>query len=172
MCCVCLSISLTECSNGTTQKLLLGVNPTAELQNITSYNTGTLLSQNTPRLMPLLSDVYVTFLSSIVVLNRNGQFLGCAAVAFSELYLSILLLSKHLTKIRGTQYESFAVEVLHSFVHFTGCSLCVWDQSVMVRKTILRFRSFVLIAPTAKSLSVFITTVSISHCKQTFMGRA
>jgi hypothetical protein len=53
-----------------------GVNTTNELQNITVTlnNTGTLLSQNTPRQLTLLSDVTIIFLRSIIVLTPNGQF--------------------------------------------------------------------------------------------------
>ena len=71
-----------------TQKLPLGVNITIELKCITntSVNTTTLLSPHIPRQMPLLSDVVVTFLGSIVVLTPNEQFLDCAALAFSERY--------------------------------------------------------------------------------------
>jgi len=50
------------------------------LKNIatTSDNTGTLLSQNTFRVE--------FFFSLMVVLNSNGHFLDCAAIAFSERY--------------------------------------------------------------------------------------
>jgi len=40
--------------------------------------------------MPLLSDIAVTFLSSIVVLTPNGQFLNCATIALSERYAQYL----------------------------------------------------------------------------------
>lgn len=53
---------------------------------ITSNNTSTLLSRNTLRQIPLFSDEAVIFLSSIVVFTPNGQFLSCAATAFSEPY--------------------------------------------------------------------------------------
>ena len=65
-----------------------GVNITIQLKkNIsnTSENTGTLVSQNAPRQMPVLSDV-VIFLSSISVLTPNGQFLDCATIANSQRY--------------------------------------------------------------------------------------
>jgi hypothetical protein len=39
--------------------------------------------------MPLLSDVFVIFLSSIVPLIPNGQALDCAAIAFTERYFHI-----------------------------------------------------------------------------------
>jgi len=57
-------ILLTVCSPGTTQKLSCPVGTAVELKNvrIPSYSTGTILSQNIPRYMPLLSDVVVIFL--------------------------------------------------------------------------------------------------------------
>jgi hypothetical protein len=66
--------------------LPFGVNIAVELKNIetTADSITTLLSQNTPRQMPLLSDVM--FLSSVIVLTPNGQFLDCVTVAFSEWY--------------------------------------------------------------------------------------
>jgi hypothetical protein len=69
-------ISLTENNGGTTQKFPFEVNTTIEPKNITntSNNTGTILSQNTPRQMPSLSEIFVIFLGSIVVLTQNGNF--------------------------------------------------------------------------------------------------
>jgi hypothetical protein len=36
--------------------------------------------------VPVLSDVVVIILSSIVVITANGQLLGCVTTAFSERY--------------------------------------------------------------------------------------
>jgi hypothetical protein len=58
------------------------VNTITELKNITY--TGTHFSQNIPRQIPLLSNVVVIYLSSIVVLTPTGQFLDCATITFSE----------------------------------------------------------------------------------------
>jgi hypothetical protein len=65
-----LDISLTECNNGTPKNGPFGVNTTTELKNIsTTYdNTGTRLSQDIPRQLPILSDT-VMFLSSMAVLD-------------------------------------------------------------------------------------------------------
>jgi len=54
-------ILLTECNNGTTQKLSCGVSNMTELNNTitTSDCTSILPSQNIPRQMSLLSDVVV-----------------------------------------------------------------------------------------------------------------
>ena len=65
-----------------------------ELKNITSIpdSTGTLLSQNIPSILSLLSVVTIMFLSSIVILTPNGQFLDCANIAYRVLYkLPIIL---------------------------------------------------------------------------------
>jgi hypothetical protein len=77
-------ISLAEGVSVTSQKLRLGVNITIELKNIVnkSDSTGTLFIRNTPRWIPLLSDIFFTLLSSIVVLTPNEQFLECANLAF------------------------------------------------------------------------------------------
>jgi hypothetical protein len=42
------------------------------------------------RIVPVLSGVVVTFLSSTVVLTPNGQLLDSATIAFSERYVSAL----------------------------------------------------------------------------------
>jgi len=44
--------------------------------------------------MPLFSDT-VIFLSSVVVLNVNGQFFDCAAIVFGEQYGESPVLRKH-----------------------------------------------------------------------------
>jgi hypothetical protein len=65
----------------------LGVNTTIEVKNVatTSDNTGTILVE----LYPARGHYYKMrlFLSSIVVLTSNGQFLGCATIAFSERFM-------------------------------------------------------------------------------------
>ena len=53
-----------------------------ELKNITYTDIN--FSQNIPRPMTILSNVAVIYLSSIVVLTLNGQFLDCATITFSE----------------------------------------------------------------------------------------
>ena len=55
----------------------------------TSDNTGRLLNRNITCQMPFLWDVIFIFLSSIVLLTPNGQFLDCATIAFSEQYNEI-----------------------------------------------------------------------------------
>ena len=79
-------ISLTECNSGPIKKLLFGVNTMIALKYITttSYSTGTLLSQNMPLHMPLLSDVGVIVLSSNSVLTPSGTVLDCATIVFRE----------------------------------------------------------------------------------------
>ena len=59
-----------------------------ERKNVTntSDNTYTLVSCNITCQMPFLWDVISIFLSSIVVLSPNGQFLDCVTIAFSERY--------------------------------------------------------------------------------------
>ena len=78
-------MSVTECNSDTTQKLPFGVSTTVQLQNVrnTSDITGTLVSWNTPRYMPVLCGA-VLRLSPIAALTAIGQFLDCATVALSE----------------------------------------------------------------------------------------
>ena len=50
----------------------------------TSENNGNQRGMLQLTTVPVFSDVVVTFLSSILVLTPNAQFLGCAATEFSE----------------------------------------------------------------------------------------
>jgi hypothetical protein len=74
-----------------------GANSTIELKSVTttSNNTDTLASQNTPRQMPLLSDVVVLFFSPIVVSIPKMQFFDSATVAFSVQYDALILPNCH-----------------------------------------------------------------------------
>jgi len=51
-----------------------------------SKNIGRHVSWNIPRWMPLLLGV-VTFSNSVIIWTPNGQFWGCATLAFSERYV-------------------------------------------------------------------------------------
>ena len=100
-------ISFTDCNTDTTQKLSVVVSTTIELKNITSVVTRqyrTLVSRNIPRWMPLLSNIVVTFFSSIVVLALNGQFLDCVTVTFSERHVANFLL-KYINNVNEQTYE-------------------------------------------------------------------
>ena len=59
------------------KRVPFGVNTTIELKNITttSDNTGTIVSRNILRLIPLLSNAVNIYFSPIVVLAPNGQLL-------------------------------------------------------------------------------------------------
>lgn len=78
-----MMITLAECSSDTT-----AVSTTIELKNqrTASDGAGTLVGQNTPRCMPLLSDV----ISFIFDLNRSSDskwaIFYCTTIAFSERY--------------------------------------------------------------------------------------
>jgi hypothetical protein len=71
--------SLTECNTGITQKLPFAVNAAIELKNIsdTSDSTGTLIIQDTPRRMPVLSDVAIVLNSISSIKIQMGNFGLC-----------------------------------------------------------------------------------------------
>ena len=73
------AMSLTKCSAATTQKFPFAANTATELKkNLpnTSDITGTILSQNVPRQMPVLSDVFDIFCTSISVFNSKWAIFG------------------------------------------------------------------------------------------------
>jgi len=86
-------ISITECNTPTAQTLPIGFRTTIHLKNTTatSDNNSTILSQDIPYNVPLLSDIAVIILNSIAVLTPNGQFLDCATVAFSKRYFDKII---------------------------------------------------------------------------------
>ena len=83
-----MGISLTERNADTTQKLSCGVITTIGIKNIrtTSNSTGTLLSQNIPCYMPLLSGVVCYIVELNRSINDKRAFLDCAIFSFGERY--------------------------------------------------------------------------------------
>ena len=71
------------------KKFPFGVNTTIELKNMTykSDCNGIWLDTFELTRVLILSDIAVVFLSSVVILTPNGQFLDCASTAFSERYM-------------------------------------------------------------------------------------
>jgi len=82
------TMSLTKRNAEKTQKFPFAANTATELKkNVpnTSDNTGTILSQNVPRQMPVLSDIFDILCVSISVFNSKWAiFLGCATMVFGE----------------------------------------------------------------------------------------
>ena len=66
--------------------------------------------------MPLLSDVFVIFLGSNVILTPNGQFLDCAPIAFREPHFLIF-----------TSFQAWSIFI-------AGCSV-VMSQAATFRYT-------------------------------------
>ena len=83
------TISLTECNSGTTEISPFGVNTAIELKEMTATSDNDGIQRGVLQLTsaPVFSDVLVKFLSSILVLTPNGQFLCCAATQFSERHI-------------------------------------------------------------------------------------
>jgi len=104
--------SLIECNTDTTQKFPCAVNTTIELQNIShiSQNTATLPSQNVPRKMPVLSDIFDTFSAQSRYYLQMGSYLDCATVALSERYC-------HLWPVR--LYRIFPQDLINSTIFGT-----------------------------------------------------
>ena len=70
----------------------------------TTYSD-THFSKNIHRQMPILSNVFVIYFSSIVVLTLKGQFLYCTTVAFSERYYFQMVTEKKKKKT-GTPWNA------------------------------------------------------------------
>lgn len=102
-------ISLTENNGGTTQKFPFDINTTTERRNITntSDNTGPILSQNTPRQMSLLSEVFVIFLGLNRSINSKWQLSDCATIAISARYGTYTYTVRN--KCRQIVYNSFSI---------------------------------------------------------------
>ena len=77
-----------------------------EIQSLHPTIPAHFLAGTPPRQIPLFSDEAVTFLSSIVVLTPNGQFLGCATTAFSERHYDLGISWKSIVIIFGNGFET------------------------------------------------------------------
>jgi len=93
--------------------------------------------------MPVLSDVVVTFLSSIVVLTPNGQCLDCAASAFSEPWDAV-----RQTVIKVTKKPTSCILRIHTSV----CTLragvaCDKTRTVQAERLLPNYGRFTVCQP-------------------------